>query len=537
MRFRDRFSLIDGMDDLRPHLAAVHRFMPGMRLERDGDVRHCQGTVLADWIARGADGQERGRGDQRVRPGRRRAHRERHGILERATQADTNSIADCRLTITDYEITTIVERTGWYYHTAVMTQPTRFAPGRLHCSSLGPLSALGQPTAPASAAPVKLAIAGVAHGHIGRIVRLIKASSDVELVGVFDKDPALHAVMAKRFDLPPTLFFSDLDVMLDKTRPQAVAAFGTTADHPVVVEAAARRGIHVMMEKPLAVSIADGERIRQAAAKGKVHVIVNYETTWYPSHAAIWTLMKERKAGGEIRKMVAMDGHEGPKEIGVGPEFFDWLTDPVRNGAGALFDFGCYGANLMTWLMDNQRPLAVTAVTQRIKPAIYPRVDDEATILVEYPKAQGIIQALVELAVRPQGPRGLRRHRLCHCDRRQLAARAAAQREAERTETPEPRTPDGTRRAGVLRGDRARHDDAVRAVVAREQPDRQRDPRRRARVGAHGQDYSAGALNRDVRARSRSRVQGPESRVQGPRSRSRSVQSGDIGNKTVRRHG
>ena len=182
-------------------------------------------------------------------------------------------------------------------------------------------------------------------------------------------------------------------MMLDKTRPQAVAAFGTTADHPVVVEAAARRGIHVMMEKPLAVSNADAERIRQAAAKGKIHVIVNYETTWYPSHAAIWKVMKERKAGGEIRKMVAMDGHEGPKEIGVGPEFFDWLTDPVRNGAGALFDFGCYGANLMTWLMDNQRPLAVTAVTQRIKPAIYPRVDDEATILVEYPKAQGIIQA------------------------------------------------------------------------------------------------------------------------------------------------
>ena len=56
MRFRDRFSLIDGLSDLRPHLAAVHRFMPGMRLEREGDVRHCQGTVLADWVARAADG-------------------------------------------------------------------------------------------------------------------------------------------------------------------------------------------------------------------------------------------------------------------------------------------------------------------------------------------------------------------------------------------------------------------------------------------------------------------------------------------------
>ena len=121
--------------------------------------------------------------------------------------------------------------------------------------------------------------------------------------------------------------------------------------------------------------------------------MVNYETTWYKSHGEIWKLIHEQKAAGEIRKMVAMDGHQGPKEINVQPEFFAWLTDPVKNGAGALFDFGCYGANLMTWMMDNQRPLAVTAITQTNKPAIYAKVDDEATILVQYPKAQGIIQA------------------------------------------------------------------------------------------------------------------------------------------------
>ena len=91
--------------------------------------------------------------------------------------------------------------------------------------------------------------------------------------------------------------------------------------------------------------------------------------------------------------MLGLDGHSGPKAINVQPEFLDWLSDPVRNGGGALFDFGCYGANLMTWMMDNQRPLAVTAVTQHFQPAVYPQVDDEATILVEYPTAQGIIQA------------------------------------------------------------------------------------------------------------------------------------------------
>ena len=181
--------------------------------------------------------------------------------------------------------------------------------------------------------------------------------------------------------------------MLDRTKPDAVAAFTNTFDHPVVVEAAAARGIDVMMEKPLAVSNAHAQRIQRAAGRGGIDVLVNYETTWYPSHGAIWTLVKERRAAGDIRKMVAMDGHEGPKAINVQPEFLDWLTDPVRNGGGALFDFGCYGANLMTWMMDNQRPIAVTAITQQFQPDVYPKVDDEATILLEYPQAQGIIQA------------------------------------------------------------------------------------------------------------------------------------------------
>jgi predicted dehydrogenase len=69
-----------------------------------------------------------------------------------------------------------------------------------------------------------------------------------------------------------------------------------------------------------------------------------------------------------------------------------WLTDPVLNGGGAVVDFGCYGANLMTWLMQNETPVSVTAVLQQIKPEVYPKVDDQATIIVTYPHAQAIIQ-------------------------------------------------------------------------------------------------------------------------------------------------
>jgi uncharacterized protein YndB with AHSA1/START domain len=59
IQFRDRYSTLDALSDLTAHVAAAQRFMPGIRLERKGDIRHCQGAVLADWVARSADGQER----------------------------------------------------------------------------------------------------------------------------------------------------------------------------------------------------------------------------------------------------------------------------------------------------------------------------------------------------------------------------------------------------------------------------------------------------------------------------------------------
>jgi predicted dehydrogenase len=159
-----------------------------------------------------------------------------------------------------------------------------------------------------------------------------------------------------------------------------------------VVEICSRHGANVMMEKPLAVSLGDARAIAKSAQEGHIDVFVNYETTWYRNTRDVY-LRVHQNGVGEIRKMVAHDGHRGPKEIGVGAEFLSWLTDPVLNGGGALMDFGCYGANLFTYLMDNQPPITVTAITQHLKPEIYPRVDDEATIILTYPHAQGIIQA------------------------------------------------------------------------------------------------------------------------------------------------
>ncbi len=246
-------------------------------------------------------------------------------------------------------------------------------------------------TAPA-ATPLRVAIAGMVHGHVDGFLQHSLHRPDIRIVGIAEADRHVVARYAAKFNLDRDLLFSDLEDMLGKTHPQAVLAYTNTYEHRRVVEICARHGIPVMMEKPLAVSAADAHAIADAAHKGKIQVLVNYETSWYRSNHAAYDMVHD-KSIGDIRKVVVHDGHPGPKEINVQPEFLAWLNDPKLDGGGALYDFGCYGADLMTWLMDGQRPTSVTAVTQQIKPEVYPRVDDEATIILTYPKAQAILQA------------------------------------------------------------------------------------------------------------------------------------------------
>lgn len=240
--------------------------------------------------------------------------------------------------------------------------------------------------------PVKVVVAGMVHGHVSGFLRRFAGRREIEVVGIAEARTAVVDRYVSEFKLNRQQVFSTLDSALDATKPDAVMAFTDTFDHLAVVESCARRGVHVMVEKPLAVSTEHARAIERAAKRGNIHVLVNYETTWYPSTQQLPTRVLEQKSIGAIRKIVVRDGHQGPKEIGVPPEFLEWLTDPVRNGGGALFDFGCYGANLVTWLMNGQRPTIVTASVQTMKPAIYAKVDDDATIVLTYPSAQAVLQ-------------------------------------------------------------------------------------------------------------------------------------------------
>jgi predicted dehydrogenase len=249
-----------------------------------------------------------------------------------------------------------------------------------------PLAGRCQPSPP----PLRVAIVGLEHGHVEGFLGALPQHSDVQLVGIADSDPALFAKYQKKYGLGEALYYRSEATMIEKTHPQAVLVYTSIAQHRPAIEVAAPYGVSVMVEKPLTISLADALAIRATARQYKIHVLVNYETTWYPSNKAAYDEVRDGRIG-DIRRVVVHDGHQGPKEIGVPPEFLSWLTDPAQNGAGALYDFGCYGVDLMTWMMHGETPLTVTAVVNHDKPQLYPHVDDDSTIVLEYPHAQAVI--------------------------------------------------------------------------------------------------------------------------------------------------
>jgi predicted dehydrogenase len=240
--------------------------------------------------------------------------------------------------------------------------------------------------------PVRIALAGLEHDHALGLIPRFAGRTDVQLVGIAETNQDLIARYSKRFHLPANIFYPSLEAIFAKTNVQAVATFTSTFGHERVVETCAAHGVDVMMEKPLATNVKQAQAIEAAANRSGIQVIVNYETSYYPGNWQAYAMVHDEHQIGDIRRIVVHDGHRGPQEIGCSTNFLAWLTDPVLDGGGAINDFGCYGADLATWLFDGAKPVSVFAVARHIKPDIYPKVEDDATIVLAYPQAQVILQ-------------------------------------------------------------------------------------------------------------------------------------------------
>lgn len=230
-------------------------------------------------------------------------------------------------------------------------------------------------------------LAGLTHGHATGFFRQLDPAV-LELAGVWEPDDAVWAKYQARFQLGDLPRFTHLSAALAATQPEAVWAFSDTRTHLAIVRAAAPRGVSVIVEKPLAVSWAAAAEMGALAQRHGTLVLTNYETSWYPSFDDVWTALAPGGPIGAPRHIYVQAGHAGPVKLGAPPEFLAWLRDPEAAGGGALFDFGCYGANLATWWLGNRAPESVTAHLSHFDPVAYPLCDDHATIQLMYADLQ-----------------------------------------------------------------------------------------------------------------------------------------------------
>ena len=171
-------------------------------------------------------------------------------------------------------------------------------------------------------------------------------------------------------------------------KPEAVIVTTANNLHLPILRACAQRHIHYFTEKPMAANGADAREMASVAKDAGIKLMVNYWNFWSPSTQEAAARLKAGELG-PIQKMIVEFGHEGPKEIGTSKEFNAWLYDSQKNGAGALMDFGCYGADWAMWMKG--RPQRVFAYSLKLKTAQQNEVEDDAVVVLEYPDATAIL--------------------------------------------------------------------------------------------------------------------------------------------------
>jgi len=247
---------------------------------------------------------------------------------------------------------------------------------------------------PAAAQEYKIAVAGLVHSHVwGHLGRMAKGGA-AKLVGVAEANPELVAE-GKKLTGPEVPYFDDYRKMLAEAKPDIVWAFVENNRHLEIVQACAPRKIHVMFEKPLAASFKDALTIARLARQHGIQVMTNYQMAWWPANYAM-KAQADSGVIGKVWRLRGIVGHGGPGSKGARSQyFFEWLTDPVKNGAGALVDFGCYNALWALWYLG--KPGTVYAQVNQLRPETFPKVEDNSTLLLHYKDAVAILEGSWDL--------------------------------------------------------------------------------------------------------------------------------------------
>jgi glucose-fructose oxidoreductase len=230
----------------------------------------------------------------------------------------------------------------------------------------------GKIPANVSLSSMKFRVAGINfdHMHMGDLLRMAFDHPHAEIVGICDETPRRMEAVIRNFNIPSERQFTDVDECLEKSRPDIVILCPATARHAEYVERVAPHGVHVLVEKPFAASVAEADRMIAAARRHKVFLAINWPLRWYPSHCTAYRLLSEGRIGG-LEEVHFYDGNRGP--LWHTADKIELTPTPARKrqswfykrgqGGGSLLDYLGYGTTLGTWYHGGRKPIEVTAAT------------------------------------------------------------------------------------------------------------------------------------------------------------------------------
>lgn len=210
------------------------------------------------------------------------------------------------------------------------------------------------------------------HMHMGDLLRQCHAHPDVEIAGICDPEPARMRAAIANFQIPPARVFTDLHRCLEVTAPDFAILCPATAHHADYVEQAAPYGVHLLVEKPFAATLAEADRMIAAARKARCRLAINWPLRWVPSHVTAHRLQREGRIGA-LQEVHYYDGNRGPlwhtaDKLETTPtpaqKRQSWFYRKARGG-GSLLDYLGYGTTLGTWFHDGKKPIEITAVVDR----------------------------------------------------------------------------------------------------------------------------------------------------------------------------
>jgi len=238
---------------------------------------------------------------------------------------------------------------------------------------------------------IRFGVVGMSSDHVWNMGDGLAALPEVALVTGAEPYPELRERATKQWGLQRT--YEDYETMLAEETVEAILVCGDNAGKAAIAEAAARHGVHVYQDKPMAATLAQADRILRAVESSGITLMVAYHSAFNPLYDSLKDLLAEGAIGRPYRAR-GVTGHGGPIEFGCSRYFYEWLFDQQRNGGGTFVDEACY---LVDNFLDYLGPITeVSAFTAQIGHRDYlpAEVEDNAVAILRFANgALGIIDS------------------------------------------------------------------------------------------------------------------------------------------------